>query len=87
MQHQRIIPVRATYKTDSTGTTTVDWTNPDYIDMLAGGGGGGADQTVMAYEKYYWMAMNDHTGIMRKDFMHAGTYKPADAAQSGQNKA
>ena len=80
-------PVRATYKTDSTGTTTVDWTNPDYIDMLAGGGSGGADQTVMAYEKYYWMAMNDHTGIMRKDFMHAGTYKPADAAQSGQNKA
>ena len=80
-------PVRATYKTDSTGTTTVDWTNPDYIDMLAGGGSGGADQTVMAYEKYYWMAMNDHTGIMRKDFMHAGTYKPADAAQSGQAAA
>ena len=78
-------PVRATYKTDSTGTTTVDWTNPDYIDLLAGGGSGGADQTVMAYEKYYWMAMNDHTGIMRKDFMHAGTYKPADAAQSGQS--
>ena len=80
-------PVRATYKTDSTGTTTVDWTNPDYIDMLAGGGSGGADQTVMAYEKYYWMAMNDHTGVMRKDFMHAGTYKPADAAQSGQAAA
>ena len=79
-------PVRATYVTDSTGTTTTDWTNPDYIDMLAGGGSGGADQTVMAYEKYYWMAMNDHTGIMRKDFMHAGTYKPADSAQSGQNK-
>lgn len=78
-------PVRATYKTDSTGTTTVDWTNPDYIDMLAGGGSGGADQTVMAYEKFYWMAMNDHTGIMRKDFMHAGVYKPADAAQSGQS--
>ena len=79
-------PVRATYKTDGTGTTTVDWTNPDYIDMLAGGGSGGADQTVGAYEKYYWMAMNDHTGIMRKDFMHAGAYKPADSAQSGQNK-
>lgn len=80
-------PVRATYTTDTTGTTTTDWTNPDYIDMLAGGGSGGTDQTVGAYEKYYWMAMNDHTGIMRKDFMHAGTYKPADAAQSGQNKA
>ena len=79
-------PVRATYTTDSSGITSVTWTNPDYIDLLAGGGSGGADQTVMAYEKYYWMAMNDHTGIMRKDFMHAGTYKPADAAQSGQNK-
>ena len=78
-------PVRATYKTDATGTTTADWTNPDYIDMLAGGGSGGADQTVMAYEKFYWMAMNDHTAIMRKDFMHAGTYKPADSAQSGQS--
>lgn len=75
-------PVRATYD-GVTGEVT--WTNPDYIDMLAGGGSGGADQTVMAYEKYYWMAMNDHTGIMRKDFMHAGTYKPADAAQSGQS--
>ena len=75
-------PVRATYD-GVTGEVT--WTNPDYIDMLAGGGSGGADQTVMAYEKFYWMAMNDHTGIMRKDFMHAGTYKPADAAQSGQS--
>ena len=80
-------PVRATYTTDSSGTTSVTWTNPNYIDLLAGGGSGGEDQTVMAYEKYYWMAMNDHTGIMRKDFMHAGTYKPSDAAQSGQNKA
>ena len=80
-------PVRCTYVTDSTGTTTVDWTNPDYIDLLAGGGSESADQTVMAYEKFYWMAMNDHTGIMRKDFMHAGTYKPADAAQSGQAAA
>lgn len=79
-------PVRATYKTDETGTTTVDWTNPDYIDMLAGGGSEGADQTIGAYEKYYWMAMNDHTAIMRKDFMHSGTYKPSDSAQSGQNK-
>ena len=77
-------PVRVTYD-GVTGEVT--WTNPDYIDMLAGGGSGGADQTVMAYEKFYWMAMNDHTGIMRKDFMHAGKYKPADAAQSGQNKA
>ena len=75
-------PVRATYD-GVTGEVT--WTNPDYIDMLAGGGSGGSDQTVMAYEKFYWMAMNDHTGIMRKDFMHAGTYKPADAAQSGQS--
>ena len=78
-------PVRATYKTDSTGTTTVDWTNHNYIDMLAGGGSGDSSQTVGAYEKYYWMAMNDHTAIMRKDFMHAGTYKPADSAQSGQS--
>ncbi len=78
-------PVRATYITDATGTTKVDWTNPDYIDMLAGGGSGGSDQTVMAYEGYYWMAMNDHTAIMRKDFMHAGTFKPADSAQSGQS--
>ena len=78
-------PVRATYKTDETGTTTVDWTNPDYIDMLAGGGSEGADQTIGAYEKYYWMAMNDHTAIMRKDFMHSGTYKPSDSAQSGQS--
>ena len=77
-------PVRYTYVTDSTGTTTVDWTNPDYIDMLAGGGSESSDQTVGAYEDYYWMAMNDHTAIMRKDFMHAGTYKPADAGQSGQ---
>ena len=75
-------PVRATYDGVSGEVT---WTNPDYIDLLAGGGSGGSDQTVMAYEKYYWMAMNDHTGIMRKDFMHAGTYKPADAAQSGQS--
>ena len=77
-------PVRFKYTSTATGEQVIDWTNLDYIDMLAGGGSGGDDQTVMAFEGFYWMAMNDHTGIMRKDFMHAGVFKPADAAQSGQ---
>ena len=78
-------PVRATYDGVSGAVT---WTNPDYIDLLAGGGSGGSDQTVMAYEKYYWMAMNDHTGIMRKDFMNAGK-KNIGTGQSakGNNQA
>lgn len=64
------LPVRATYDGVS---GIVTWKNPNYIDLLAGGGSESPDQTVMAYESYYWMAMNDHTGIMRKDFMNAGS--------------
>ena len=60
-------PVRQTV--DAYGKVTS--TNGFYIDLL-GAGGENEDETIWAYEKYYWHCMNNHTGVHRIDFANSG---------------
>ena len=59
-------PVRQTV--DAYGKVTS--TNGFYIDLL-GAGGENEDETIWAYEKYYWHCMNNHTGVHRIDFANS----------------
>lgn len=50
----------------------VTYTNPRYIDLLAGGGKE-PSQTVWAYETYYWHCMDENTALRRINFANSGS--------------
>lgn len=47
-------------------------TNGRYIDLI-GAGGKSSDQTIWAYETYYWNCMDENTALHRIDFANGGT--------------
>ena len=63
-------PVRQVVDPNSGTVTSI---NGRYIDLL-GAGGEKPEQTIFAYEKYYWNCMNNHTGVHRIDFANSGKY-------------
>lgn len=73
-------PVRQTV--DAYGKVTS--TNGFYIDML-GAGGEKEEETIWAYEKYYWHCMNNHTGVHRIDFANSGNINIGSNKKSLKN--
>lgn len=62
-------PVRS--RVDINGNTT--YTNGRYIDLI-GGGGKESDQTIIAYETYYWHCMDKDTALRRCDYANSGKH-------------
>lgn len=50
----------------------VTYTNGRYIDLI-GAGGKESNQTIIAYETYYWHCMDKNTALRRCDFANSGS--------------